>query len=192
MTETLDTARLTLRRFADTEADAALLFELDSDPEVMRYIGPFALPTVAAYREHIRNRFLRFCVPGTPRGVWAAHEKPAGEFIGWFFLRPAPEYKFAVEAGWNRATDLEIGYRFRRAAWGRGLATEGASFLVGLGLADPAVTSVVGATLVTNRASCRVLEKCGLVRQREFAIPGFADLSVTFARYRDGVVNSGS
>jgi RimJ/RimL family protein N-acetyltransferase len=186
MADTLETARLVLRRFADTEADARLLFELDSDPEVMRYIGPFALPTVEAYRGLLRDRIIPSCAPGPPRGGWAAREKPTGDFLGWFFLRPAPAYLFAAEAGWTRDTDLEVGYRLRRAGWGRGLATEGASLLVGLGFADPTVTCIVAAALVTNLASCRVLEKVGLVRTGTFAIPGFADPSAKFARCRDG------
>ena len=49
----LETDRLALRRF--TEADAELLFELDSDPEVMRYIGPYALPDAEGYRDRIRS-----------------------------------------------------------------------------------------------------------------------------------------
>lgn len=191
MPDTLDTARLALRRFADTDADAQLLFDLDADPEVMRYIGHSALPTVAAYRDHLRGRILPSAVPGTPRGGWAVHDKPTGEFLGWLFLRPAPDSKLAAEAGWDRPSDLEVGYRFRRIAWGRGLATEGASLLVERGLADPTVTCVVGMAMVTNLASCRVLEKCGLVRRYEFAVPGEADPSAAFARCRDGCAPPG-
>ncbi|MBN9117937.1 MAG: GNAT family N-acetyltransferase, partial [Planctomycetes bacterium] len=118
----LETDRLRLRRFADTDADAELLFELDSDPEVMRYIGPFALPNAAAYRERVRAVWLPY-YEHPPRAFAAAFDKATGQFVGWFFLRPAADYKFATEAGWTRPGDLELGYRLRRAAWGRGLAT---------------------------------------------------------------------
>src|SRR5437764_9718473 len=118
-----------LPRFADTEADAGLLFELASDPEVMRYIGPYLLPTVEAYRQRMRERFLAYYPRHPARGCWVAEEKPGREFVGWFFLRPAPDAPFAKEAGWTRDTDQEVGYRLRRAAWGRGLATEGATAL---------------------------------------------------------------
>src|SRR5262249_12726602 len=158
-----------------TDADAELVFELDSDPEVMRYIGPFGLPNASTYRDRIRTVWL----PQYERlgcGCLAAFEKANGAFVGWFFMRPAPEYKFAAEAGWTRSSELELGYRLRRAAWGRGLATEGAEVLVRLALADPEVTDVVAAALVTNRASWRVMEKLGMARVREFAIPGFDDL----------------
>lgn len=184
----LETERLGLRRFTDTDADAELLFELDSDPEVMRYIGPFGLPSVAAYREKIRNLYLPQYAAHPDRGCLAAHEEATGEFLGWFFLRPATEYKFAAEAGWTRPTDIELGYRLRRAVWGEGFATEAAAALVPLALADPAVTCVVSAALLPNRASWRVMEKCGLVRVREFAVPGFADPLVMYALCRTGCV----
>ena len=44
----IHTDRLILRDV--TEADAELLFDLDSDPEVMRYIGPRPSLDVADYR----------------------------------------------------------------------------------------------------------------------------------------------
>ncbi|MBX9584798.1 MAG: GNAT family N-acetyltransferase [Gemmataceae bacterium] len=181
----LETDRLTLRRFADADADAALLVDLDSDPEVIRYVGRSRLAAAEAYREHIRNRFLPLYVHPA-RGVFAAHERPGGAFVGWFIFRPASDYRFAAAAGWTRPTDVELGYRLRRAAWGRGLATEGSRALVALADADPGVTAVVAAALVPNRASTRVMEKCGLVRAREFRLPGFDDPSVMYARCKPG------
>jgi RimJ/RimL family protein N-acetyltransferase len=182
----LETDRLTLRRFADTAADADLLFDLDSDPEVLRYVGP-GHATAGEYRDKIRTQFLPSYAAHPHRGFFAAVGRPAGDFLGWFLLRPAPDYRFAAEAGWDRATGaVEVGYRLRRAAWGRGLATEGAAALVRLALADPAVACVVAAALVTNRASWRVMEKCGMARVREFAAPGFADPAVTYAVCRPG------
>jgi RimJ/RimL family protein N-acetyltransferase len=186
----LETERLILRRFTDTDADAELVFELDSDPEVTRYLspprgGPVALPSAAAYRERIRTVWLsQYAHPG--RGCFATFEKSTGAFVGWFFIRSAPDYKFAKEAGWTRPTDLELGYRLRRAAWGRGLATEAAGALVCRSLADPEVTAVVAAALVTNRASWRVMEKIGMVHVRDFTIPGFDDPQVMYAVCREG------
>jgi RimJ/RimL family protein N-acetyltransferase len=185
----LETERLVLRRFTDSDADAELLVELDSDPEVTRYLTPVGIPfdtqSAAAYRERIRTVWLpQDTKPG--RGVGAAFEKATGQFVGWVFLRPATLYKFATEAGWTRSSDLELGYRLRREAWGRGLATEASAALVKLALADAEVTCVVAAALVTNRASWRVMEKVGMVHVRDFAIPGFADPLVMYAICREG------
>jgi RimJ/RimL family protein N-acetyltransferase len=93
---------------------------------------------------------------------------------------------FAREAGWTRASDFELGYRFRRAMWGRGFATEVAAVLVPRALARPETTCVVACTLITNRASWRVMEKVGMTRAREFAIPGFDDPAVMYAICKDG------
>jgi RimJ/RimL family protein N-acetyltransferase len=182
MSVLLETDRLVLRRF--TEDDAPLLFELDSDPEVMRYVGPYGLPTVGAYRDRLRDAWLPQYADHPGRGVFAAVEKATGRFLGWIFLRAATAYRFAAEAGWTRDTDMELGYRLRREHWGQGFATEGSVALVELGLADPAVTCVVSCALVTNRASTRVMEKCGLVRVREFALSGFDDPLAVYARCR--------
>jgi RimJ/RimL family protein N-acetyltransferase len=185
----LETARLRLRGFTDCDADARLLSELDSDPEVMRYIGPFGLASVDAARERLRTVWLPYYDPHPGRGFWAIVEKATDEFAGWIFLRPATDHRYAAQAGWTRPTDIEIGYRLRRAAWGRGLATEAAAELVPLALADPAVTCVVAAALVTNVGSWRVMEKVGMRRVREFALPaeaGFTDPCAVYARCRDG------
>jgi RimJ/RimL family protein N-acetyltransferase len=187
----LETERLWLRGFTDSDADAQLLFDLDSDPEVMRFIGPFGMPTAEAYRERIRTVWLPYYSPHSSRGFWAIIEKDTEQFAGWCFLRPAIDYKFATEAGWTRPSDLELGYRLRRAAWGRGLATGASAVLVQCTLVDPAVTCVVAAALISNRASTRVMEKIGMTRVREFAMPGFAESGVTFALWRAGCIPPG-
>ena len=182
----LETERLRLRGFTDCDADLRLLFELDSDPEVMQYIGNFGLPTVEAYRERLRTVWLPYYTSHTTSGFWAITEKATDEFAGWVFTRRATDYKFAAEAGWTRATDLELGYRLRKAAWGRGLATEAAAEVVRRTLAELSVTCVVAAALVPNRASTRVMEKVGMKRVREFATPGYDAPSVTYACCRAG------
>jgi RimJ/RimL family protein N-acetyltransferase len=58
----LETNRLTLRRF--TEADVDNLFELNSDPEVMRYITG-GKPTP---REEIRDDIIPFQSLSRPAG----------------------------------------------------------------------------------------------------------------------------
>jgi RimJ/RimL family protein N-acetyltransferase len=91
----------------------------------------------------------------TPRGgeddVWAAHETHSGAYVGWFSLR-----RMSEGVG-------ELGYRLRRDAWGRGLASEGASALVTRGFAAMGLDRIVATTMAVNRASRRVMEKAGLV-----------------------------
>ncbi len=72
----LETDRLVLRRF--TEADVDNLVELDSDPDVMRFVNG-GRPTP---REEIQNdtlpRFLDHYERFAGYGFWAAIEKPTG------------------------------------------------------------------------------------------------------------------
>ena len=178
----LETPRLVLREF--TEGDAAELFALDSDPEVMRYIGPYQLPDVEAYRSRIRTLNIPYYMEHPGYGVWAALEKSGGAFLGWFLLRPALGYRFAAEAGF-RATDVELGYRFLRAAWGKGYATEGSRALVHEAFTCLNAACVVATALVGNRASTRVMEKAGLRRVAEFRLPDYDEPAVKYALERD-------
>jgi RimJ/RimL family protein N-acetyltransferase len=85
-----------------------------------------------------------------PYGFAAAYE--AGTFVGWFHLRPSVADP-AV---------LELGYRLRRAAWGRGLATEGGRALVHYAFEDLDQTAVDACADPRNLASTAVMRKCGM------------------------------
>jgi RimJ/RimL family protein N-acetyltransferase len=164
----LETERLVLRRLVP--ADAELLFELDSDPEVQRYVhaGP---PDLGRIREEVLPRMSAYYGQHRDLGFWAAEEKPTRAFVGWFHLRP--------EAGPLGAADPELGYRLRRQTWGRGLATDGATGLVAVAFAESETSRIVAATLVGNRASQRVLDKVGFERTEEFFYeqPPYAETS---------------
>ena len=181
MREPLLTDRLTLRDI--TEADADLLFDLDSDPEVMRYIGPRPAPDVAGYRERTRSVYLP--VQAHPwHGVRIVLDRASGEFLGWVFVRPATGSWHAREFDWTRPDEMEVGYRYHRSAWGRGIATEAATPLVQIALADPATTAVVACALASNAGSLRVLEKLGLERVGEVMLPGTSEPTVKLARVK--------
>ena len=146
----LETARLYLRPF--TEADVENLFELDADPEVMRFVG--GKPTPRQVIEHeLLPGYLSYYRRGDRYGFWAAIEKASGHFLGWFHFRPLDG------AGLD---EPELGYRLRVDAWGKGYATELSLALIRKGFAEMGVARVVASTFVDNLASRRVLEKCGL------------------------------
>jgi RimJ/RimL family protein N-acetyltransferase len=81
----LETDRLALRQF--TEDDVDNLFDLNSDPEVMRYING-GQPTP---REKIRDEIIPFHLGVYERsdgfGTWAAEARCCGDFVGWFHFR---------------------------------------------------------------------------------------------------------
>jgi RimJ/RimL family protein N-acetyltransferase len=172
------TERLILRDIV--EEDAALLVELDSDPEVMRFIGTTLLD-LASYRERIRTTFV----------LWQAHpwkgirivlDRTTGAFLGWVFIRDAAASKVAGELGWTRPDEVEVGFRYRRAAWGRGIATEAARPLLEAALADPDIAAVVGCASAGNIGSLNVLAKLGLDRVGEVVLSGESDATVLLGR----------
>ena len=151
----LETQRLTLREF--TEADVDNLYELNSDPEVMRYLSA-GRPTP---REVLRDEIIPFHLGVYKRlerlGTWAAQSAASGEFLGWFHFRPGPDADI---------TNIDLGYRLRRSAWNKGYATEGSRALIDMGFSGLGVERVFGHTMTVNAASRRVLEKCGLTLVR--------------------------
>jgi RimJ/RimL family protein N-acetyltransferase len=155
----LETARLRLRQFTSDDVDR--LVELDSDPEVMRYVT-FGAPTP-------RERYVDVFLPRwfaiyreTPLlGYWAAEERATSEFHGWFHLRPD-----RIDAG-----EQELGYRLRRASWGRGFATEGAAALVEHGFRQVGADKISARALAGNAASRAVMGKCGLRYETDFVYP---------------------
>ncbi len=153
----LETERLVLRRF--TEADADDLFDLDGDPEVTRFLTGGKPTPRDEIRDETLPRFLDYYERFAGFGYWAAVEKPTGEFLGWFAFHP-PE-------GGDPA-EVELGYRLRRSAWGKGYATEGSRALIRKGFADLGVRRVVAETMAVNAASRRVMEKAGLTYGRTF------------------------
>ena len=155
----LETQRLRLRRFV--LADADLLVELDSDPEVMRHIT-YGKPTPrSAYVETHLPRWFAIYQAQPGLGYFAAERRDSEEFLGWFHLRDdriEPQH-------------VELGYRLRRPAWGQGYATEGSLALLAHGFDRLGVASISARTLLGNRASRHVMEKCGLQRSGEFVYP---------------------
>jgi RimJ/RimL family protein N-acetyltransferase len=157
------TRRLALRRF--TAADAGHLLELDGDPVVMRYLEPRA-KSLAEVEHEVLPRFLAYHTRYRDFGFWAAEARAGGRFLGWFGLRPVVPGPDAMVA-WPDAAPGQVGvaslgYRLRRAAWGRGYATEGARALVRRAFTELGVDEVVATTMAVNAGSRRVLEKAGL------------------------------
>ncbi|WP_303631850.1 GNAT family N-acetyltransferase [Streptomyces somaliensis] len=153
----LTTERLELRPF--TVHDEDLLVELDADPEVMRYLtGGRPTPPETVRKEIMPGMLRRYPGTGLP-GFWAARERGTGEFLGWFELRPLRE---------DSAEAVELGYRLRRAAWGRGYATEGSRALVERAFTKLGAERIAAYTMAVNHGSRRVMEKAGLEYVRTF------------------------
>ncbi len=175
----LHTARLTLRPL--TRGDVDDLVALDGDPEVRRYVEdgqPVDRHHAAEMIEHWTLLAQRH--PGY--GFWAAVDRHAGRFLGWFHLRPG--------AGGDELAP-ELGYRLVRAVWGKGYATEGSRGLIDYAFETLDVERVDAETMMVNLGSRRVMEKAGMRLQRIFhaewpvRIPGDEHGDVTYAITRD-------
>lgn len=141
------TARLRLYPPRLDDLDARLA--MDREPEVMRYVSPVPEDT-AEHRALIRRRILGLTRPGA---FWHVEEAARPAFLGWCGL-------FDLEDSGL----IEIGYRYVRAAWGRGIATEAARAVLDHGFRVLALDPIVAVAHPENTASQRVLEKIGLRR----------------------------
>jgi RimJ/RimL family protein N-acetyltransferase len=147
----LETERLVLREFALDDVDN--LVELDSDPEVMRFINGGRPTPRDEIQSDVLPAFLGYYGRYAGYGFWAAVEKSTGLFVGWFHFRPARGAP---------PDEVELGYRLRRSSWGKGYATEGSRALIDKGFSELGVQRVVAFTMVVHAASRRVMEKAGL------------------------------
>jgi RimJ/RimL family protein N-acetyltransferase len=154
---TLHTDRLLLVPLGDEHL--AFEAELDSDPEVMRYLIGRAATRAEIERAHARRLAVARDAPGL--GYWAGFA--AGEFIGWWILQPPHGPDQPVVAG-----EADLGYRLVRRHWRRGYAGEGARELIRYGFADVGLDRIFAQTMAVNTASRATMTAAGLSFARAF------------------------
>ena len=153
----IETNRLLLRTFIID--DAPLIYELNLDPELIRYTFD-PIKDI----EHARQVLEQIILPKYAlynHGRWAVHLKPGLEFIGWCGLKARPE-----------RNKIDLGYRFKRNFWGKGYATEAAFACIKYGFEKLHLNRIIGRSIPDNTASLRVLEKCGMTYIGEEVIDG--------------------
>lgn len=155
----METGRLDLRRF--TAADVDLLYGLDNDPEVMRYLNGGAPVAREVIAREILPGFLRASAGDDPFGYWAVSEQASGQFAGWLSL---------LRHDGASPDEVSLGYRFRKETWGQGYATEGARLLMARAFARGDIQRIVASTYEHNSASRRVMEKLGMTHVRSFRL----------------------
>jgi len=159
-----ETERLLLREI-DYEDEAAL-FELDSDPEVHRYVGNKPVQSIEQIQlviGFIRQQYLDNGI-----GRWAVVEKKTGDLIGWAGLKL---FKDPVN---NHVDFYELGYRFMKKHWGKGFATEAAKASVDYGFNTLNAKELFAMTDVQNLTSKKVLQKSGFTFVETFDFNGEA------------------
>jgi len=153
----LHTERITLVPLADEHLEREV--ELDSDPEVMRYLSGRASTREEVAAGHGRRIATAEKVDGL--GFWVGLVDDG--FVGCWTLQPAH--------GPDQPNDLgvaDLGYRLLRRYWGKGLASDGARELVRYGFEDVGLARIIAQTLAVNTGSRAVMERIGLTYVRAF------------------------
>lgn len=143
----IESERLILRTF--TIDDAHLIVLLNGDPDVVRY----TLDPVKNI-EHAKEVLEQTILPQYAlynHGRWAVHLKSELKFIGWCGLKARPE-----------RNEIDLGYRFIKSAWGKGFATEATFACIQYGFEQLKLPRIVGRAMPENKASLKILEKCGM------------------------------
>ena len=146
----LETDRLRLRWF--TDADVQVMFELNSDPDVIRY----AESSPARDLDEARRRLEQGPLADYEKygyGRFAVELKDTGEVIGFCGIKYLPEIDLP-----------EVGYRFLKKYWGMGIGTEAARVCVDFAREDLGVDLLVALIEPENKASVRIAEKLGMTR----------------------------
>ncbi|MEO8670954.1 MAG: GNAT family N-acetyltransferase [Tahibacter sp.] len=147
----LDTPRLRLRTYADTDVDA--LFALYADPRVTRYWS-FAAWTERVQAEAYLERVRR--------------ERRHQEFYPWVIARREDDRMVGTTTLFSLSREharCELGYSLQSAHWGRGYAREAVGAALGFAFEGLGLQRIESDIDPRNRASCNLVEKFGFQRE---------------------------
>jgi RimJ/RimL family protein N-acetyltransferase len=149
----LETDRLNCRAWEGEDLEP--FAEMCADPEVMRY---FPAPMTRDMSEALINRAKAkqeadgFCfVP--------VETRKEGEFVGFVGLS-IPSYDKPLPFD----PCVEIGWRLKRSAWGKGYASEAARAWLRFGFETIGLDEIVSFTSRINLPSQKVMERIGMTR----------------------------
>ncbi|MDH4182466.1 MAG: GNAT family N-acetyltransferase [Betaproteobacteria bacterium] len=150
----LRTPSLVLRRLRLT--DAPRIFELSREATLRERIPDQVYRDEREARGVLRHLVAQYAVadPRSAPYVLAIDLGTPNELVGHVGFSPL-------------AGEVEIGYAIAMAHQGRGRATEGVGAAAQWALRTFALQSIVGVVAADNAASCKVLERCGFLLERE-------------------------
>ncbi|WP_426669914.1 GNAT family N-acetyltransferase [Mucilaginibacter sp. McL0603] len=145
-----------IRNFTAEEEDAYMA--LFDDEQVTQHL-PYR-----TRQEHIKifKQVLDDYAENKALGRWGIFNNVDDDFMGFCLLR-----NYEDEEG-----KVELGYAMHKKYWGKGLASEMATIMVGYALTHTDAKEIVGITTLGNIGSQKVLEKAGLVRENNFMKEG--------------------
>ena len=145
MKDILETERLKLREF--NIADAKNLYQLNLEPEVIKYTGDLPFSRIGEAENFLEN-YKEYEKNGL--GRWAVIKKESNKFIGWCGFKL------------NEEKYIDIGFRFLKSEWNRGFATESAKASIEYGFEKLDLNLIIARTSVLNYPSQKVLKKIGM------------------------------
>lgn len=144
----LTTPRLFLRPMKNE--DALHLFELNSDPEVVRYTGDTSCASLTEatriITELAQPQFDKFKMG---RFSVFLHD---GTYLGWCGLKLHHDFN----------NEVDLGYRFHRRYWGQGYATEASLACLKYGFEELGLKRIVAKVMPANIGSIKVVQKLGM------------------------------
>ena len=159
---TIETQRLVIREILPEDVEG--MFELDSNPEVHRYLGNQPIKTMEESLAAIN--FIRDQYVSSGIGRWAVLEKSSGKFVGWAGFKVNPGYINGVHEV------FDLGYRFVERVWGIGYATEISIACLQYAFNHLHYDPIYGMSDIHNDASNRILKKMGMKYVNEFDFDG--------------------
>ena len=154
----LETNRLILREL--NSDDAEKIWAMNADPDIIRYTGDKPFHSVDEARQFILN-YDDYRKNGF--GRWAVISKTNDEFLGWCGLKK------------NEEDAIDLGFRFLKAHWNRGYASESAKACLDYAFHQLNLDEIVGRAAKENRASIRILQKIGMEFWKEGVCHGIDD-----------------
>lgn len=160
----IETERLILRDWQ--ELDTEPFRAMNKDPMVMEFFPNVLTDKESdAFSVRIKDEFKEYGY-----GLYAVETKNSQELIGFVgFHRAVFQSAFTP--------CIEIGWRLKTDAWGKGYATECAKACLRYGLESLGLERVSSFTSQINTRSENVMKKIGLKKIREFDHPNIDDSS---------------
>lgn len=138
--------------------------EMNADEAVMEHFPkPLTETESADFIERLMTHYEKHCY-----SYFAAELLDCGELIGFIGLA----YQ-QYESEFTPATD--IGWRLKTAAWGKGLATEGAQRCLEFAFDDLGLERVISTCPLRNHKSEGVMKKIGMEKIGTFRHPNLKD-----------------
>lgn len=144
------TPRLILRQWQ--ESDAEPFAAMVADPQVMEF---FPSTMTREKSDEMRTR-CRDMLTERGWGIWAVELRETGGFIGFVGLH-TPGYDLPF------TPCVEIAWRLKRDAWGKGYCTEAARAVLDAGFNQLGLKEIVAYTALPNVRSEAVMKKLGMV-----------------------------